>query len=144
MVATFAKCFPILLTINRERERKLAELKKEKEEFTQGFWNVKTITLGGLGKDPVIEGLLKHRGLFSLVCFHCYCLGVVIFFDEYFKKSFFIYSTEADEASDLETPLSTSRSPFHAQSTARSPGTIFQTPRNSSDRFAYFCMFSNL
>ena len=46
----------------REKEKKLEELKSQKTEFVEGFWNVNTVLLGGLGKDPVIEGgsLFSH------------------------------------------------------------------------------------
>ncbi|XP_077971605.1 coiled-coil domain-containing protein 87-like isoform X4 [Styela clava] len=39
----------------KERDKKLTALKKEKEEFVAGLWNVKAVTLGGLGKDPEME-----------------------------------------------------------------------------------------
>ena len=46
----------------REKEKKLEELKSQKTEFVEGFWNVNTVLLGGLGKDPIIEGgsLFSH------------------------------------------------------------------------------------
>ena len=40
----------------REKEKKLEEMKTQKTEFKEGFWNVNSILMGGLGKDPVIEG----------------------------------------------------------------------------------------
>lgn len=45
-----------IVPLFREREHKLAKLKKEKEEYTPGLWNSKSVMLGGLGKDPEIEG----------------------------------------------------------------------------------------
>ncbi|XP_064609206.1 coiled-coil domain-containing protein 87-like [Liolophura sinensis] len=38
-----------------EREKKLAELKAQKSEYTEGFWNVNSVMMGGLGKDPKVE-----------------------------------------------------------------------------------------
>ncbi|XP_063955554.1 uncharacterized protein LOC135154176 [Lytechinus pictus] len=38
-----------------EREEKLEELKIQKNEFIPGQWNVGSVMLGGLGKDPEIE-----------------------------------------------------------------------------------------
>ena len=40
----------------RERERKMKSLRQQKEEFKEGFWNANSILLGGLGRDPVLEG----------------------------------------------------------------------------------------
>jgi hypothetical protein len=39
-----------------ERQKKLLELKKEKTKFEEGMWNVNTVFMGGLGRDPHIEG----------------------------------------------------------------------------------------
>ncbi|XP_043943839.1 coiled-coil domain-containing protein 87 isoform X2 [Protopterus annectens] len=41
--------------LKREKDLKLAELKLKKEEFISGMWNVNSIMLGGLGKDPTLE-----------------------------------------------------------------------------------------
>lgn len=42
-------------TLEKEKEKKLEALKVQKSEFQEGFWNVNSVMLGGLGKDPVIE-----------------------------------------------------------------------------------------
>ncbi|KAL4227253.1 Coiled-coil domain-containing protein 87 [Mactra antiquata] len=42
-------------TLEREKEKKMEDLKEKKSEYQEGFWNVNTVLLGGLGKDPVIE-----------------------------------------------------------------------------------------
>ncbi|XP_046358594.2 coiled-coil domain-containing protein 87-like [Haliotis rufescens] len=39
----------------RERDRKVEELKALKTEYKEGFWNVNSVLLGGLGKDPGLE-----------------------------------------------------------------------------------------
>ncbi|XP_072166593.1 coiled-coil domain-containing protein 87-like [Diadema setosum] len=39
----------------RDREAKLDELRQQKNEFVPGQWNVGSIMLGGLGKDPELE-----------------------------------------------------------------------------------------
>ncbi|XP_069138067.1 coiled-coil domain-containing protein 87-like isoform X6 [Argopecten irradians] len=38
----------------RERERKINELKEVKNKYEEGMWNVNTILMGGLGKDPAL------------------------------------------------------------------------------------------
>ena len=40
----------------REHERKMVNLRSQKNEFKEGFWNVNSVMLGGLGKDPHLEG----------------------------------------------------------------------------------------
>lgn len=42
-------------TEQREKEKKIEEMKSQKNEYKEGFWNVNTVLLGGLGKDPVLE-----------------------------------------------------------------------------------------
>ncbi|KAK3097621.1 hypothetical protein FSP39_011468 [Pinctada imbricata] len=39
----------------KEREKKIEELKKVKNKFEEGMWNVNTVLMGGLGRDPVVE-----------------------------------------------------------------------------------------
>lgn len=39
-----------------EKIRKLNEMRVKKQEYTTGQWNVQTVLLGGLGKDPDVEG----------------------------------------------------------------------------------------
>ena len=41
--------------VEAERQKKLLELKKEKTKFEEGMWNVNTVFMGGLGRDPHIE-----------------------------------------------------------------------------------------
>ena len=48
-----------LILFHREKEKKLEEMKSQKTEYKEGFWNVNTVLLGGLGKDPVLEGRLS-------------------------------------------------------------------------------------
>jgi hypothetical protein len=43
--------------VYREKEKKMKALQEQKAEFQEGFWNVNSVLLGGLGKDPVIEGM---------------------------------------------------------------------------------------
>lgn len=40
----------------RERDQKLEELRAQKTEFKEGMWNVNSVMLGGLGKDPELQG----------------------------------------------------------------------------------------
>ncbi|CAG2201817.1 unnamed protein product [Mytilus edulis] len=40
---------------NSERQKKMQELKKEKTKYEEGMWNVNTVFMGGLGKDPHME-----------------------------------------------------------------------------------------
>ena len=40
----------------REREKKLAELRSLKSDFKPGVWNVNAVLLGGLGKEPEVDG----------------------------------------------------------------------------------------
>ncbi|XP_041374229.1 coiled-coil domain-containing protein 87-like [Gigantopelta aegis] len=42
-------------THQRELEAKLNELKAQKNEYKEGYWNCNTVLIGGLGKDPVVE-----------------------------------------------------------------------------------------
>lgn len=47
----------------REKEKKLEELKQEKNKYEEGMWNVNSILLGGLGRDPIIaepQGLYQY------------------------------------------------------------------------------------
>ncbi|CAF4228060.1 unnamed protein product, partial [Rotaria sp. Silwood2] len=39
----------------KEREDKIAELKERKNKFEQGVWNAESVSLGGLGHDPVLN-----------------------------------------------------------------------------------------
>lgn len=39
----------------RERERKMEELRAVKTEYKQGLWNVNSVLMGGLGKDPTLN-----------------------------------------------------------------------------------------
>ncbi|XP_019626876.1 PREDICTED: coiled-coil domain-containing protein 87-like isoform X3 [Branchiostoma belcheri] len=38
-----------------EKEQKIEELRQKKTEFVSGMWNVNSILLGGLGRDPSVE-----------------------------------------------------------------------------------------
>ena len=38
--------------------QKLNEIRAQKTEYQEGFWNVNSVMLGGLGRDPNIEGEL--------------------------------------------------------------------------------------
>ena len=42
--------------LEQQRVKKLAELRVKKQEFTPGLWNAQAVLLGGLGKDPDVEG----------------------------------------------------------------------------------------
>ncbi|XP_064417914.1 coiled-coil domain-containing protein 87 isoform X2 [Latimeria chalumnae] len=43
--------------LKRERELKIAELMSKKEDYVPGMWNINSVMLGGLGKDPAFEGM---------------------------------------------------------------------------------------
>ena len=45
-----------MISILRERERKLAELKSIKTEYQPGVWNANSVLLGGLGNEPDVDG----------------------------------------------------------------------------------------
>ncbi|XP_061173922.1 coiled-coil domain-containing protein 87-like isoform X3 [Saccostrea echinata] len=45
---------PSKLAELKEREKKIEELKQEKNKYEEGMWNVNSILMGGLGKDPVL------------------------------------------------------------------------------------------
>ncbi|XP_078607646.1 coiled-coil domain-containing protein 87-like isoform X2 [Branchiostoma floridae x Branchiostoma japonicum] len=38
-----------------EKEQKIEELRQKKSEFVSGMWNVNSVLLGGLGRDPLVE-----------------------------------------------------------------------------------------
>ncbi|XP_066273765.1 coiled-coil domain-containing protein 87-like isoform X3 [Branchiostoma lanceolatum] len=38
-----------------EKEQKIEELRQKKTEFVSGMWNVNSVLLGGLGRDPAVE-----------------------------------------------------------------------------------------
>lgn len=40
----------------REKLEKLKELREEKNKFSAGMWNVNSVMMGGLGRDPDVEG----------------------------------------------------------------------------------------
>jgi len=44
------------ISILRERDKKLAELKSIKTEYQPGVWNVNSVLLGGLGNEPEVDG----------------------------------------------------------------------------------------
>lgn len=44
--------------LEEQKVRKLGELRVKKQEYTAGMWNAQSVLLGGLGKDPDVEGLL--------------------------------------------------------------------------------------
>lgn len=50
-----------------ERQKKLQELKKEKTKFEEGMWNVNTVFMGGLGRDPHVEGTATYTILFFIL-----------------------------------------------------------------------------
>lgn len=49
--------------LNKELEeqkiKKLNEMRWKKQEYMPGMWNAQTVFLGGLGKDPDVEGILR-------------------------------------------------------------------------------------
>lgn len=54
-------CSQVILNVliireKEKKEKKLEELKSQKSEFQEGLWNVNSVMLGGLGKEPVLEG----------------------------------------------------------------------------------------
>ena len=44
--------------LNREIQEKRKELERQKTEYQEGMWNVNSILLGGLGRDPLHEGII--------------------------------------------------------------------------------------
>lgn len=41
---------------SREQEKKLNELRDQKTVYKNGLWNVNSVLMGGLGKDPQLDG----------------------------------------------------------------------------------------
>lgn len=46
----------------------MAELREQKETYEPGFWNVNSVLLGGLGRDPHIVGMHGYIQSSSLCC----------------------------------------------------------------------------
>jgi len=46
----------------REREKQLDKLTEKKYSYTAGQWNVNTVSMGGLGKDPDLSAELEQGG----------------------------------------------------------------------------------
>ena len=44
------------VVVDRERERRLEEMRAIKSEYKEGVWNANCVLMGGLGKDPSIQG----------------------------------------------------------------------------------------
>ncbi|XP_051976551.1 coiled-coil domain-containing protein 87 [Xyrauchen texanus] len=42
----------------RRHQERINSMRRQKEEFLPGFWNVNTIEMGGLGKEPKLDGML--------------------------------------------------------------------------------------
>ena len=51
--------------LHRERERKLEEMRAIKLEYKEGMWNANCVLMGGLGKDPSIQGQCGVTGWLS-------------------------------------------------------------------------------
>jgi len=47
--------------LEEQRVKKLAELRNEKQQYQPGMWNAQAVLLGGLGKDPDVEGRLNYE-----------------------------------------------------------------------------------
>ncbi|OCT88725.1 hypothetical protein XELAEV_18017355mg [Xenopus laevis] len=41
----------------REQDKRRAEIQELKQKYTPGMWNINSVMLGGLGRDPVVEGM---------------------------------------------------------------------------------------
>ena len=56
-------------------QRKQAELEAKKREYKDGYWNVNTVILGGLGKEPEISGTLYkiYAVYIKYLCFNGTC-----------------------------------------------------------------------
>lgn len=52
--------------LEEQKIKKLQEMRGKKQEFTAGMWNAQTIFMGGLGKDPDVEGLKTHANIHLL------------------------------------------------------------------------------
>ena len=46
----------IFVSFCRERRKRKEELRAEKKKYKEGFWNVQCVSLGGLGRDPCVDG----------------------------------------------------------------------------------------
>lgn len=42
--------------LEEQKAKKLTEMRAKKQEYQSGMWNAQTVLLGGLGKDPDVEG----------------------------------------------------------------------------------------
>ncbi|XP_063302220.1 coiled-coil domain-containing protein 87 [Pelobates fuscus] len=42
--------------LKRERDKKIADLRAEKQNYMPGMWNINSVMLGGLGSDPSLQG----------------------------------------------------------------------------------------
>lgn len=47
----------------------MAKLTEKKYSYTVGQWNVNTVTMGGLGKDPEVTAEVEQSGQCTLI--HC-------------------------------------------------------------------------
>ncbi|KAM4748812.1 coiled-coil domain-containing protein 87 [Rhinophrynus dorsalis] len=45
----------------RERDKKIAELRAQKQNYIPGMWNINSVMLGGLGRDPVVADVEHER-----------------------------------------------------------------------------------
>lgn len=50
------------ITSCSEREKQMAKLTERKYSYTVGQWNVNTVTMGGLGKDPDLTAEVEQTG----------------------------------------------------------------------------------
>jgi len=54
-------------SISSEREKQLAKLTEKKYSYTFGQWNVNTVVMGGLGKDPDLTAELEQTGQYRCI-----------------------------------------------------------------------------
>uniref|UniRef100_H3AWT7 Coiled-coil domain containing 87 n=1 Tax=Latimeria chalumnae TaxID=7897 RepID=H3AWT7_LATCH len=83
--------------LKRERELKIAELMSKKEDYVPGMWNINSVMLGGLGKDPAFE----ESDLFCCFTQRACILGDVTGVDYY--NSIALIAKKKRKKSDLKT-----------------------------------------
>ena len=50
-----------MVFLRRARTKKMEALKRMKQEYVTGVWNVNTVLFGGLWNEPVLEGKLPPQ-----------------------------------------------------------------------------------
>lgn len=50
--------FYLTLISSRRQQERISSLRRQKQQFVPGFWNINTIKMGGLGREPELNGML--------------------------------------------------------------------------------------